>query len=115
MNRRVIIFVLVGLVLWITPVFAQPLTAPGDSQTLEQAISELYSSSVKVVGLSAFLMLLYAGVRRIMGDAGGSNQIIQDALVGTVLLLSAVIILNSINPDTTTQTKPVFDAVKRTQ
>lgn len=116
MSRGICILVVFAVLLWITPVSAQ-VTVPGtgDPQTLEEAISELYSWSVRIVGLCAFIMLLYAGVRRIMGDTGGSNQIIQDALIGTVLLLSAVVILNSINPDTTKQDKPVFPAAGKTQ
>ncbi|HXV26861.1 MAG TPA: hypothetical protein VD862_02480 [Candidatus Paceibacterota bacterium] len=87
---------------------AGELIGGGQPVTLEALISSLYSASVRVVGLCAFLMLLYAGVRRLMGDAQGSNQIIIDTLIGTVLLLSSVLILNSINPDTTTQQEPVF-------
>ena len=71
----------------------------------EELISMFYNGAVRVVGLAAFLMLLYAGIVRMLpfGSPQQSNQIIIDVIVGTVLLLSSVIILNSINPDLTSQ------------
>jgi phosphatidylglycerophosphatase A len=82
-----------------------------EPESLEELISSLYSASIQVVGLAAFLMFLFAGMVR-MGiipqtKPEDSTAIMWDAAIGTVLLLSSVIILNSINPDTTSQ-KPVF-------
>ena len=85
------------------------LTGARDAESLEQLIVDLYAASVRIVGLAAFLMLLYAGVRRLMGNVQESNRIIMDAIVGTVLLLSSVVILNSINPDTVVQEGRVLD------
>ena len=80
-----------------------------DADSLEALIVDLYAASVRIVGLAAFLMLLYAGVRRMMGHVQESNAIIMDAIIGTVLLLSSVVILNSINPDTIQQGGRVLD------
>lgn len=85
------------------------LEGAGDAESLEELIVDLYAASVRIVGLAAFLMLLYAGVRRMMGNVQESNAIIMDAIIGTVLLLSSVVILNSINPDTVQQGERVLD------
>jgi len=92
------------IIAMLTVILTQPAFAQ-EPESLEQLISSLYSGSVRVVGLAAFLMILYAGIIRMLpfGDNERSNQIIIDAVVGTVLLLSAVIILNAINPDLTQQ------------
>ena len=109
MSRKLIVLLALGIALWTTPAaLAQSVELP--PATLEGMIADLYSWSVRIVGLAAFLMLLYAGVLRIMGRSGESNQVIQDALTGLVLLLSAVVILNSISEDFTKQSRPVFEA-----
>ena len=101
MARRTII-VLMVLVL------ASGVASAQEPESLEQMISSLYDGSVRVVGLAAFLMFLYAGVLRMLPEGLGgnpqrSNEIMIDAVVGMVLLLSAVLILDSINPDLTNQ------------
>jgi len=99
MTWRVAVLSLLLFTLLAQPVLAQ------QPDTLEQLISSFYNGAVRIVGLAAFLMLLYAGIIRMLpfGSPEQSNQIIQDVVIGTVLLLSAVIILNSINPDLTNQ------------
>ena len=104
MKTRATIIAVLLLMLWITPVLAQTgQTTSNDPQTIESLVVSLYNGSVRIVGLAAFLMILYAGILRLIGRGSESNAIIFDAIVGTVLLLSAVIILNSINPDLTRQ------------
>jgi hypothetical protein len=100
MKALVVISTLALLFLWAPDALAQ------EPETLEQLVSELYSASLSVVGLAAFIMLLYAGVLRILGKAQESNQIIEDAIIGTVLLLSAVVILNSISDTFTKRERP---------
>lgn len=106
--RALCIAALVVLVLS-SPVLAQT----SSPETLEGLIVELYSGAVRIVGLAAFLMILFAGMVR-MGIIPGrapeeSTSIILDAIIGTVLLLSSVLILQSINPDLVRQDTPVFD------
>lgn len=101
MKARVILIIALVLVLWASPAFAQG--ADNLPNTIEGLIVSLYAGSVRIVGLAAFLMLLYAGVLRLIGNGSESNKVIVDAVVGTVLLLSAVVILQSINPDLTQQ------------
>ena len=91
---------------------AQSTAASGE--TLEGLIVSLYAGAVRIVGLAAFLMILYAGVLRLLperfgGNVTKSNQALQDAVIGTVLLLSSVLILQAVNPDTIEQSRGVFD------
>jgi hypothetical protein len=80
---------------------ANPATNPG---TLGTLISDLYNFSLSIVGLCVFFMFLYAGVQiLITGNVGLAKKIAQDAVIGTVLLYSAYIILNSINHDLVSQ------------
>ena len=102
MNARTILIIALVFALWATPVLAQQ---PQENlpTSLEGLIVSLYNGAVRIVGLAAFLMILYAGILRLVGRGRESNQVILDAIVGTILLLSAVVILNSINPDLTQQ------------
>lgn len=102
--RTILIFAFIFL-LWASPVLAQ--NSDAFPETIEGLVVSLYNGSVRVVGLAAFLMILYAGVLRLVGRGSESNQVILDAVVGTILLLSSVVILNSINPDLTQQ-GPMF-------
>lgn len=73
------------------------------NSALGQTVSTLYSYSLSLVGLCVFIMFLLAGLaymiplaRKTFGDPW---EIIQNAIIGLVLLFSAYVILNSINPD----------------
>lgn len=85
----------------------QPLFAADELQPvpLGKVISDLYDYSLGIVGLAAFLMFLLAGLSFIfppLKDALKIKdpwQIIKDAAIGILLLFSAYLILNSINPD----------------
>lgn len=72
-------------------------------------ISDLYTYSLSVVGLCVFIMFLYAGVGLLVGfvDKGKAIKIFQDAVIGTVLLYSAYVILNSINHDLVSQSSSI--------
>ena len=70
------------------------------SNSLGVFISDLYNFSLSIVGLCVFFMFLYAGVQLLItGNTNLAKKIAQDAVIGTVLLYSAYIILNSINHD----------------
>jgi uncharacterized membrane protein YeaQ/YmgE (transglycosylase-associated protein family) len=67
--------------------------------SLGQFIGALYQYSLGLVGLAVFGMFLYAGIKMMFGDRSGAIKIIQDAVIGALILLSAYVILNTINPD----------------
>ncbi len=73
--------------------------------SMGELISGLYSYSLTIVGLCVFIMFLYAGVNLMIGriDLRGASKIFMDAALGTILLYSAYIILNSINHDLVSQ------------
>lgn len=87
-------------------VTAAPTTAPNlPLEALQGVVSELYTYSLKIVGLCVFVMFLLAGIGYILPDSFRPSQlndqvgIIKDAVIGLVLLFSAYLILNTINPD----------------
>lgn len=79
--------------------------------SLGALVSQAYTYSLSLIGLAAFIMLVYAGVRMIMGKRDEALHIIRDVVYGVILLLSAYLILYSINHDLvgqqTTITLPV--------
>lgn len=85
----------------VTP--ANSITTP-PPQDLGQLIQSIFNWSLSIVGLAVFLSILYAGVLRLLAAGNPSiiskaNGIISNALLGALLLLSAYIILRTINPD----------------
>jgi ABC-type enterochelin transport system permease subunit len=76
-----------------------------DPIPLGQPISQLYSTSLRVVGLAAFIMFLLAGLSYIIpenwrpGILKDPIEIIKNTIIGVVILFSAYVVLNSINPD----------------
>ena len=108
MHRHISRWVLIAAVtLTAPPVFAAaPTSVPNDPLiALQGVVSDMYSYSLKIVGLCVFVMFLIAGLGYIlpasirpkfMSDPWG---IIKDAIIGLVLLFSAYLILNTINPD----------------
>lgn len=64
-----------------------------------QLVSEAYTYSQSLIGMAAFFMLVYAGIRMIMGNRDEAIKIIKDVAIGVILLFSAYIILYNINKD----------------
>lgn len=88
----------------------QPLLSGSDA--LGAAVASLYSYSLKIVGLAVFIMFLIAGLSYIVPDRfkwgplkEDPIKIIQDAVIGLILLFAAYLILNTINPDLVTPQK----------
>lgn len=87
----------------------------GDTTTIDSLgtlISGIYNYSLKLVGLAVFGMFLLAGFKMMFGKKAEAIKIIQDAVIGAVLLLSAYVILNTISPDLVGQngnTIPTFN------
>ncbi len=77
-----------------------PVLAP---VPISEPISQLYSYSLKLVGLAVFIMFVIAGLTYIVpgmrASVGDPVAIIKDAVIGLVILLSAYLILNTINPE----------------
>jgi len=93
--RRAIItgFVIITMLGW-----ASAALAADEPTTLGELVTTAYSFSLSVVGICVFVMLLYAGIRLILGDRATAIKTAQDAAIGLVLLYSAYVILNSISP-----------------
>jgi cell shape-determining protein MreD len=81
-------------------------------QSFGSFINSIYEYSLQIVGLCVFAMFIYAGFQFMFGNAAAGRKIIQDAVVGTILLFSAYVILNSINPDLVGQEAPVIPALR---
>jgi len=68
-------------------------------------INKLYSISVGIVGLLIFIRVLQAGFYYFGSAVGTTNnkgtELVKDALIGAFILLSAHLILTTINPDLT--------------
>ena len=101
--KRWVMPIFFGMLLVPSMVFAQELTDLG-VVPFGSVIIDFYSTSLRVVGLAVFVMFLIAGLSFILPEwlkPGFMSQpwtIIQDAVIGTVLLFSAYVILNTINP-----------------
>ena len=100
--RRFSLLVMLVLMLAPMPVFAQ-VTELG-VVPFGSVITQLYSKSLQIVGLAVFIMFLIAGMSYIIPDRfkpafmKDPVTIIQDAVIGTILLFSAYVILNTLNP-----------------
>jgi hypothetical protein len=72
----------------------------------EQYVNVLYYLSITVAGLLAVVQIIYGGVEWTFSDAftekSSAKTRIQGALLGLLIVLSAVLILNTINTNLTT-------------
>ena len=64
-----------------------------------ELVSQAYTYSQTLIGMAAFVMLVYAGIRMITGKRDEAISIIKDVAIGVVLLFSAYIILSNINTE----------------
>ena len=68
-------------------------------------IEKIYIFSISIVGLLIFIRILQAGVYYFGSSVGATEnkgtEMVKDALIGALILLSAYFILNIINPDLT--------------
>lgn len=75
---------------------------PENSQSLGPFITGLYRLAIGIAALAAVLRLILAGAKYIVTDVvtakGEAKKDIQNALIGLLIVLSAVLILNTINP-----------------
>lgn len=72
--------------------------------------SQLYSYALRIAGLGVFIMFVIAGLAYMLPSlqsrVGIPTKIIQDAIIGLIILVSAFVILNSINPALVGSTTP---------
>lgn len=104
MFRLCVRIFLVAIVIFVaSPAYTVAAAPNVPLEALRQTVSDLYSYSLKVVGLCVFIMFLIAGLTYIIpgleSKVGKPMDIIKDAVIGLVLLFSAYLILNTINPD----------------
>ncbi len=68
--------------------------------------AQLYSYALRIAGLGVFIMFIIAGLAYMLPPVqkyvGNPVTIIQDAIIGLIILVSAFVILNSINKDLVT-------------
>ncbi len=109
---------------------AQAVSLPDFSNTsdLPAFISSVYSFALTVVGIAVFIRILYAGFLMLTAAGnsskwGDAKTKMQNAIVGTILLFAAYLILYVINPDlvkntfnfsipSSTYTAPATESVK---
>jgi hypothetical protein len=76
-----------------------------DVQSFEQYINFLYGMSIAVAALLAVIKIIVAGAKYMLSDVvsnkGEALKDIQGAIIGLLIILSAVIILELINPQLT--------------
>jgi hypothetical protein len=73
------------------------------SSNFNEYINSLYVLSISIAALLAVIKIIIAGVKWMMTDVvtskGEAKKDIQGALIGLLIVISAVLILNVINPD----------------
>ncbi len=91
---------------WSSPIALVSFTLPcvGDGINLGECISGIYTWSLTIVGLAAFLNIIYGGWLVVTafgntGKVGEATKRITNAVLGIVLLFSSYLILRTINPD----------------
>lgn len=84
---------------------AVPIGGVSEVQGLPDYINVAYRYMVTIVLVVAIVMVVYGGFRYLvgasLGDIQAGKKIIQDAIVGMLLVLGAYTILSTINPATT--------------
>lgn len=81
-----------------------PIGVPEGYQSLGELIVFIFAWSLRLLGITVFVMIFYAGVLW-MTAAGNTSQVgeakkrMTNAVLGAILLLSAYLILYTVNPD----------------
>lgn len=81
-----------------------PLSLPTTQSTFQDIISSAFNYSIILVGIAVFIMIMWGGFLWLTSAANPSNisrakGIIFNAILGAVLLVSAYVILYTINPE----------------
>lgn len=80
------------------------LGVPEGYQSLGELITFIFAWSLRLLGISVFVMFFYAGVLWMTaagntGQVGEAKKRMTNAVLGAILLLSAYLILYTVNPD----------------
>lgn len=105
-----ILFILLGVTIaptvfavGYTPIVNLPRIQGAESLSAESYINALYFLAITVAALIAIVKIIFAGVKYMLSgvitDKGSAKKDIQGALFGLLIILSAVLILNTINPN----------------
>ena len=124
--------IIVILVYFFFPAFVvwgaeyQPLVGipgVGDASNFDQYIDALYALSISLAALIAVVKIILAGAKYMLsdlvGDKSSAKDDIRNALIGLLIVIGAVVILNTVNSDLTTlnvlnnATRAVVDGVNR--
>lgn len=85
-------------------VLSQPIGGVRIVRDFGQYIAVLYRYAIGLAGTAAAIMLVYGGFLYLLGSASGDigkgKEVIQDALIGLLLVLGSYTILSTVNPNT---------------
>ncbi len=104
----VFVILVAPVILFSQPLVYEPLVKiPGlndtSSSDLSSFVNKAYAFSISIAALLAVIKIIIAGVKWMMTDKVGSiseaKSDIQSALIGLLIIISAVLIINIINPD----------------
>ena len=88
-----------------TPIVGIPGMADNSSLSTEGYVQALYKLSITAACLIALVKIIWAGVKwtlsDVVTDKGSAKKDIWSALLGLLIILCAVIVLNTINPELT--------------
>ncbi len=88
-----------------TPMVGLPGIGDGDQLSTQEYINALYILSISLAAFLAVIKLILAGVKYVLSDVvtdkGQAKKDIRTSLLGLALVLGAVILLNTINPQLT--------------
>ncbi len=83
---------------------SQPIDGVTVVSDLGNYIAVIYKYAIGLAATAAVIMIVYGGFRYLLGSAmsevGEGKQIIQDALIGLLLVLGSYMILSTVNPNT---------------
>ena len=89
-----------------------------ETKNLGELIVWIYNIAIGVVGLAVFIQFIHAGLLYIFAAGNASETvkakgIMQNAVIGAILLLSSYLILNVISPDLLTVNIFNLDEIKQ--
>ncbi len=103
--KKILFFVITAIIFLPTVTFAQRylVDLPIDTKgSFDEYINLLYKMSISVAALLAVVKIIIAGAKYMLSDIvtnkSEAKKDIQGALLGLLLIIGAVIILNTINP-----------------
>jgi len=100
------------------PLVGLPLTSGGGEADLQQFLSAAYKFAIGLAAVMAVGRLVFAGAQYMLTDVVPQKTHAKDSikaiLIGLVVVLSAVLMLNTINPQLTELDRLHFEPVKAT-